>query len=123
MKIMIEDHLDSDTRRRLLVVEPTIYALENTRSKCAAAKFLGISVRGLRNRIIKYEELHKYHGMLPPHLRVLDPETLDAYIEKNVHLMDDKTRKLYESYSRNRYHCRIDKAHPEHNRQDISEDA
>lgn len=120
---MIEDHLDGETRRRLLVVEPTIYALENTKTKTQAAKFLGISVRALRDRILRYKELLVYKGMLPPHLRNKDVGYLQKYYEKNVRYFDDRTRKLYESYLGSSNDSGVNKVNSKYNGQDTSEDA
>ena len=120
---MIEDTLDGKERRRLLVIEPTIYALENCNSKLAAAKFLGISVRALTNRIKQYKELELYKGIMPPHLRNKDVGYLQKYYEKNVRYFDDKTRKQYESYLGNSNNSGVNKTNSEYNGQDTSEDA
>lgn len=123
MIIEIDDSLDGKLRRKLLVLNSTIYALKNTKTKRKAAKFLGITIRALYNRILKFPELSSFREKFPVHLRNKDEIFLRNYYEKNVRYFDEKTRKLYESYFRNIHDSRASEANSKYNGQDTSEDA
>jgi hypothetical protein len=123
MRIDIDDSVIGKSRRRLLMIQSTIYALENTPSKLEAAKFLGITERALRNRLINYEELADYRAMLPRFLRDKDPDYLKNYFEKNVKFFDAKTRKQYEVYLNGRWGVRSNPDGVECDGQDNRSDA
>ena len=63
MEIEIDDSIDGETRRDLLKILPVRYAMEKFKVKRKAAKFLGLSLRGLDYVINRYPELEQYRSM------------------------------------------------------------
>lgn len=60
MKITIDDSKSGEERRRLLEILPMLYALEMFKTRREVAAFLGITVRSLRDKLLRHDELEKY---------------------------------------------------------------
>lgn len=88
MLIDIEDELDGSERRRLLKILPTVYAMEKFSTKVEAARFLGVSVRGLAYIINNHVELHKYK-FGPNWLQNRSQDEVDGYYDMKKRYPDE----------------------------------
>jgi len=63
MIIKIDDNINPEERKRLLITIPVMYAIwKCDENLTAASNFLGISLRCLRNRMSLYPELRAFKG-------------------------------------------------------------
>ncbi len=61
MILNIPDNISPKERRRRLLVDPCVYAIEKFNgNKSAAGRWLGISERGMRYRVFNLPELERY---------------------------------------------------------------
>lgn len=81
MTVDIDDSVSPEERRRLLILIPTLYALKKYKTKTAAAKFLGISQRSVRNRVNELNELKEWRRTL---MDTNLPDHVSRYFNKEL---------------------------------------
>lgn len=74
MLIGIPESSVPSERKRLLKVLPMKHALEVSKSKYAAASYLGISVKTLRKAIKLHPELEKFRDVVPQAFSHMTPK-------------------------------------------------
>jgi hypothetical protein len=60
MYISIPDYLSGPEKRKRIIIQQVVYAMEKFKSRKEAAIFLGYSYRTLTQWVAKYDELKQY---------------------------------------------------------------
>lgn len=84
MRLTIDDRISGKERRRLLKVLPALHGLKRCKNKIEAAKWLGISIRGLRLLILEHPELAPYRQHQKPEKVDYHQILLDSLLEEDL---------------------------------------